>query len=80
MSCCHVMLSANHVRDLLRWHAMPLYACRLYESWGFQHTPWVDPAWQEDAEKGRMVRQRRVMMIKPLSGPSLSPAHFRKVL
>jgi hypothetical protein len=55
-------------------------ACRLYESWGFQHTPWVDPAWQEDAEKGRMVRQRRVMMIKPLSGPTLSPAHLRKAL
>lgn len=45
---------------------------RLYESWGFQPTPWVDPVWQEDAEKGRAVRQRRIMLVKPLSGPGLT--------
>jgi hypothetical protein len=46
--------------------------CRLYESWGFQATPWVDPAWQEEAEKGRTARQRRVMLVKQLSGAGMA--------
>jgi hypothetical protein len=50
---------------------------RLYETWGFAATPWVDPVWQEDAEKGRAVRQRRIMLIKPLTGHSISPPHLR---
>lgn len=46
-------------------------AVRLYEQWGFEATPWEDPLWMQDAEKGKMGRQRRIMMVKQLSGPAL---------
>jgi len=55
-------------------------AARLYDSWGFQATPWVDPAWQEDAEKGRAVRQRRIMLVKQLSGPGFIPSPLGNLL
>lgn len=69
----------NSLTCLFLLHAVWRLTCRLYESWGFQATPWVDPTWQEDAEKGRAVRQRRVMMLKPLSGPGMSSKHLRSV-
>eukprot|EP00775_Hariotina_reticulata_P008576 gene8576-8758_t len=47
-------------------------AIKLYESWGFSNTPWEDPLWLADAEKGKLGRQRRIMMAKRLSGPGLT--------
>lgn len=53
-------------------------ACRrLYEQWGFEATPWEDPLWMQDAEKGKMGRQRRIMMVKQLSGPALAASPWQ---
>eukprot|EP00879_Flechtneria_rotunda_P015117 GHRR01015797.1.p1 GENE.GHRR01015797.1~~GHRR01015797.1.p1 ORF type:complete len:206 (+),score=68.38 GHRR01015797.1:350-967(+) len=47
-------------------------AVRLYESWGFEATDWADPLWVEDAEKGKVGKERRIMMVKQLSGLRLT--------
>jgi hypothetical protein len=49
----------------------------LYEQWGFEATCWEDPLWKQDAEKGKMGRQRRIMMVKQLSGPSLAASPWQ---
>jgi hypothetical protein len=43
-----------------------LPGCRLYESFGFQVTSWVDPLWLADAEKGRVRQKRRLLLTRPL--------------
>ncbi|KAI8477269.1 MAG: hypothetical protein J3K34DRAFT_490482 [Monoraphidium minutum] len=42
----------------------PAYS--LYASFGFAPTAWMDPEWVEDAERGRVGKPRRLLMIKPL--------------
>jgi len=41
-------------------------ARRLYESFGFQPTSWIDPLWLADAEKGRVRQKRRLLLTRPL--------------
>lgn len=41
-------------------------AMRLYGAWGFSATSWQDPLWLEDAQRGRLGRQRRIMLTRPL--------------
>ena len=45
-------------------------AMALYESVGFKDcTRWVDPAWLEDAEKGRLGNERRRLLYKEIEVP-----------
>lgn len=41
-------------------------AYRLYSSFGFVPTVWMDPDWQEDARRSRIGKPRRLLMVKPL--------------
>ena len=41
-------------------------AMRLYGAFGFSPTPWQDPLWLEDVQRGRLDRQRRVMLARSL--------------
>eukprot|EP00882_Tetradesmus_deserticola_P009773 GHRQ01010325.1.p1 GENE.GHRQ01010325.1~~GHRQ01010325.1.p1 ORF type:complete len:190 (+),score=44.36 GHRQ01010325.1:796-1365(+) len=52
-------------------------AIRLYAQWGFEATSWEDPLWKRDAEKGRLGRQRRIMMVKQLSGTALAASPWQ---
>ncbi|KAF6256301.1 hypothetical protein COO60DRAFT_1627213 [Scenedesmus sp. NREL 46B-D3] len=52
-------------------------AIRLYEQWGFEATSWEDPLWKQDAEKGKLGRQRRIMMVKQLSVQALAASPWQ---
>ncbi|GBF94339.1 hypothetical protein Rsub_06961 [Raphidocelis subcapitata] len=41
-------------------------AYNLYSSFGFVPTSWVDPLWKEDAERSRIGKPRRLLMVKSL--------------
>jgi ribosomal protein S18 acetylase RimI-like enzyme len=43
-------------------------AVALYRSSGFRETSWVDPRWLRDAERGRVGRPRRLLMVKRAAG------------
>lgn len=52
---------------------LPPVPCSLYTSFGFVPTAWVDPEWREDAEKSRVGKPRRILMVKPLRAGVLPP-------
>eukprot|EP00877_Chromochloris_zofingiensis_P006746 jgi/Chrzof1/2324/Cz11g11010.t1 len=41
-------------------------ACSLYQSFGFHETNWRDPIWLRDAERGRVGKPPRILMVKHL--------------
>jgi hypothetical protein len=45
----------------------------LYTSFGFLPTTWVDPVWQEDAERARVGKPRRLLLVKPLRKGMVPP-------
>lgn len=52
--------------------SIPSIPPSLYSSFGFVPTNWMDPQWKEEAEKARVGKPRRLLLVKPLR-PGVAP-------